>query len=129
MKVLSPSGLHYPITVGELAKKRDDEVQRSEPLFTYFYETIVEEGDKWGEKKNVKKRFPVKFEASADGTITKWFIKEGTVIQRPGYVPCKMLRFCRNSADNWTDLNSSKSKSHARTRPNSAACVSIAART
>ncbi|KAF2244620.1 RNA polymerase II subunit A C-terminal domain phosphatase [Trematosphaeria pertusa] len=84
MKVLSPSGLHYPITVGELAKKRDDEVQRSEPLFTYFYETIVEEGDKWGEKKNVKKRFPVKFEASADGTITKWFIKEGTVIQRPG---------------------------------------------
>ncbi|KAF2687694.1 hypothetical protein K458DRAFT_331937 [Lentithecium fluviatile CBS 122367] len=84
MKILSPPGLHYPITVGELAKRRDDEVKRSDPLFTYFYETVVEEGDKWGETKEVKKRFPVKFEASIDGAIKEWFVKQGSVVQRPG---------------------------------------------
>lgn len=83
MKILSPPGLHYPITVGDLDKQPDDEVRRAEPLFTYFYETTVEEGDKWGEVTNVKKRFPVKFEASLDGKVIQWFIKKGTVIQRP----------------------------------------------
>jgi RNA polymerase II subunit A-like phosphatase len=86
MKILSPPGLHYPITIGELARKRDDEVKRSDPLFTYFYETTVEEGDKWGETKDVKKRFPVKFEASLDGAIKEWFINQGSVIHRSGYV-------------------------------------------
>ena len=85
MKIVSPPGLHYPITIGELARKRDDDVKRSDPLFTYFYETMVEEGDKWGETKEVKKRFPVKFEASVDGTIQEWFVKQGTVVPRHGY--------------------------------------------
>ncbi|KAF2268462.1 hypothetical protein CC78DRAFT_455070 [Lojkania enalia] len=84
MKIRSPPGLHYPITVVDLAQKRDDEVQRSSPLFNYYYETIVTEGDKYGDVKDVKKRFPARFDSSADGVITKWFIKKGTVIQHPG---------------------------------------------
>lgn len=86
MKILSPPGLHYPITVGDFAKQTHDEVQRSEPLFTYFYETTVEEGNKWGEVNEVKKKFPVKFEASVDGTIESWSISRGTVIARSGCV-------------------------------------------
>ena len=41
MKISSPPGLHYPITVLELLKKRDDDVTRSERLFTYTYESTV----------------------------------------------------------------------------------------
>ena len=85
LRIVSPVGLHYPITVGEIARARDDAVKRSDPLFTYFYETTVEEAAKWGETKAVKKRFPVKFEASLDGTSSEWFVKQGSVVHRSGY--------------------------------------------
>ncbi|KAF2477934.1 uncharacterized protein BDR25DRAFT_330546 [Lindgomyces ingoldianus] len=84
MKLRSPPGLHYPITVVELARKHDDEIQRSSPLFTYYYESVVTEGNKYGETNEVKKKFPAKFDSSADGIIGQWFIKNGTVIHRPG---------------------------------------------
>lgn len=84
MKISSPPGLHYPITVQELHKARNADVKRSDGLFTYYYESTVTEGDKWGGEKTVKKRFPTRFDASTEGKITRWFIKTGTVIQRPG---------------------------------------------
>jgi RNA polymerase II subunit A C-terminal domain phosphatase len=86
MKIRSPPNLHYPITVVELAKKRDEQIARSALLFKYFYETVVSEADKYGEVKDVKKRFPAQFNSSVDGVISQWFIKNGTVIQRAGYV-------------------------------------------
>jgi hypothetical protein len=127
MIIKSPNGLHYPITIGELAKQRGDETKRSDPLFTYFYETTVEEGDKWGETKEVKKRFPVKFEALVDGAIKEWFVKQGSVVQRSGYV----VLLCRVDIVliTRTESPSSRSKSHAPTRPSSAVSASIAAKT
>lgn len=82
--IRSPPGLHYPITVVELAKKLGDEIARSSPLFNYYYMTTVTEGDKYGDVKEVEKKFPARFDASADGIITQWFIKNGSVIQRAG---------------------------------------------
>jgi RNA polymerase II subunit A-like phosphatase len=84
MKISSPPNLHYPVTVGEIAASVNDVVKRSDPLFTYFYETTIEEGNKWGETIQVKKKFPVRFEASLGGIIKKWYIKTGAVIHRPG---------------------------------------------
>ncbi|KAF2807806.1 uncharacterized protein BDZ99DRAFT_391461 [Mytilinidion resinicola] len=84
MLVESPTGLHYPITVVELAKKPEDDIQRGAPLFSYYYETTVTEGDKYGDEKEVKKKFPAGFESSKAGTLTRWFIQNGTVIQRAG---------------------------------------------
>ncbi|KAF2195480.1 hypothetical protein K469DRAFT_616167 [Zopfia rhizophila CBS 207.26] len=84
MKIRSPQGLHYPITVVELSKKADDEVRRSSPLFTYYYESTVTEGNKYGEEKEVRKKFPARFDSSADGKIVQWFIKNGALIQHPG---------------------------------------------
>lgn len=86
MKIRSPPNLHYPITVVDLVKEKDAEIERSSPLFTYFYESVVSEADRYGEAKDVKKRFPARFDSSAAGVISKWFIKNGTVVQRPGYV-------------------------------------------
>ncbi|ORY13302.1 hypothetical protein BCR34DRAFT_481242 [Clohesyomyces aquaticus] len=84
MKLRSPPGLHYPITVVELAKQRDQDITRSSPLFTYYYESVVTEGNKYGETREVKKRFPAKFDCSTDGIIGEWFIKNGTVIHGSG---------------------------------------------
>ncbi|KAF2739362.1 hypothetical protein EJ04DRAFT_308993 [Polyplosphaeria fusca] len=84
MKIRSPPNLHYPITVVELAKKPQDDVQRSSPLFNYTYQTLVTEGNKYGEEKKVSRSLPARFDSSADGVVTQWFIKPGTVIQRPG---------------------------------------------
>ncbi|KAF2640233.1 hypothetical protein P280DRAFT_490575 [Massarina eburnea CBS 473.64] len=84
MKITSPPNWHYPVTIGDFAKKTDDEVKRSDPLFTYLYETTVQEGDKWGETKDVKRKFPARFEASLDGIIRKWYIRTGAVVARAG---------------------------------------------
>lgn len=84
MKISSPPGLHYPITVLELLKKRDDDVDRSERLFTYTYESSVAETDRWGVESNVKRKLNAHFDASTEGKISRWFIKAGTVVTRPG---------------------------------------------
>ena len=84
MKIRSPPGLHYPIIVNAFVQQKDDEVQRSSPLFKYHYTSVVEEGDKYGDVKTVQKTFPATFQSTTDGIITKWFIKEGAEIQRPG---------------------------------------------
>ncbi|KAF2631844.1 hypothetical protein BU25DRAFT_407476 [Macroventuria anomochaeta] len=84
MKILSPPGLHYPITVLELLKKPDDDVKRSERLFTYTYESTVTETDKWGDEKTVKKKFTAHFNASTEGKISRWYIGAGAVIARSG---------------------------------------------
>ncbi|KAF2711698.1 hypothetical protein K504DRAFT_428361 [Pleomassaria siparia CBS 279.74] len=82
--IRSPPGIQYPITVVELAKKTGDDIARSSPLFNYYYTSIVTEHDKYGDSTEVEKRFPARFDASADGVITKWYIAKGSVIQRTG---------------------------------------------
>lgn len=87
MKIRSSPGLHYPITVVELLKKPQDEVKRLTPLFSYTYETTVTEGSKWREEeKQVKKKFPGRYDSSLEGVITDWCVGIGTVITRAGYV-------------------------------------------
>ena len=84
MKISSPPGLHYPITVLELLKKPDDDVERSERLFTYTYESTVTESDNWGQDHTAKKKFTTYFDASTEGKISRWYIKNGTVVARSG---------------------------------------------
>ena len=43
-----PQGLHYPITVTDLLKQPNDNVERFAPLFSYSYQTTVTEGDGLG---------------------------------------------------------------------------------
>ncbi|KAF2012069.1 hypothetical protein BU24DRAFT_269124 [Aaosphaeria arxii CBS 175.79] len=94
MLIKAPTGLHYPITVVELKRKRDDEVRRSTPLFSYTYETKVTEGDKYGDEKEVTKRFPARFDSSADGKISRWFIKNGDILPRAGVQICEVEEPC-----------------------------------
>ena len=84
MKITSPRDLSYPITIADLLRQRDDEVRRSDKLFSYRYETPVREGDKWGGEKTVMKKMIQFFHASTEGKITRWLVKTGAVIERPG---------------------------------------------
>ncbi|CAI6334962.1 unnamed protein product [Periconia digitata] len=115
MKIISPPDIHYPISIGDLARDAGDKVKRSDHLFTYFYETTVEEGNKWGDKVEVKKKFPVRFESSLDGIVERWFIKKGTVIQRAGVAlldieePCTHEQqfggLCVNCGEDMTEVD------------------------
>ncbi|CAG8238862.1 unnamed protein product [Penicillium salamii] len=78
-----PSSLHYPITVTSLLKQPGETVERDEALFWYFYETTVTEGDGLGNKVDVLRKFPARFESTADGEIVQWKIKKGDVIDEP----------------------------------------------
>lgn len=78
-----PTSLHYPITVTSLLKQPGDTVEKDEPLFWYFYETTVTEGDGLGNKIDVLRKFPARFESTADGEIVQWKIKKGDVIDEP----------------------------------------------
>jgi hypothetical protein len=84
MKISSPQGLRYPYTIQALQKRKDEKVARSDKLFTYWYEELVTETDRWGVEQKVKKRWPQQFDASTEGKVTRWFIKPGTVIERAG---------------------------------------------
>ncbi|EAS32662.3 FCP1-like phosphatase, phosphatase domain-containing protein [Coccidioides immitis RS] len=77
------SSLYYPITVTELLRQRGDNVNQGDALFAYYYHTTVTEGDGLGNKRDVVRKFPTKFESSVDGTLLEWKITEGQVIERP----------------------------------------------
>ena len=85
MQLRLPYGLHYPITVTELLKQPNDNVERFAPLFSYFYKTTVTEGDDRGDEWQVEKTFPTRFESSVEGVLKRWSIHKGTVISKPGY--------------------------------------------
>ncbi|PYH92756.1 hypothetical protein BO71DRAFT_17725 [Aspergillus ellipticus CBS 707.79] len=78
-----PPSLHYPITVTSLLKQPGDAVERDEALFWYVYQTTVTEGDGLGNKVEVKRRFPTKFESTVDGEIVQWKVAKGDVIDEP----------------------------------------------
>lgn len=79
---LSPS-LHYPITVTELLQQPGDNVNQGDALFAYYYRTTVTEGDGLGNKHDVVRTFPTKYESAVDGTLVEWKIRQGQVIERP----------------------------------------------
>lgn len=78
-----PPSLHYPITVTQLLKQPGDEVGRDEALFWYVYQTTVEEGDGLGNRVQVKRKFPTRFESTVDGTVEEWRISKGDIIDEP----------------------------------------------
>ncbi|KAL3477551.1 hypothetical protein BJX99DRAFT_226124 [Aspergillus californicus] len=78
-----PPGLHYPITVTSLLKQPGDEVERDEALFWYVYQSSVTEGDGLGNKVDVLRKFPARFESTVDGTVLEWKISKGVVIDGP----------------------------------------------
>lgn len=85
MRIFSPPNLRYPITVTRLEHARDAELEPSSALFAYTYETYVEEAiDRSGTTERVKHTFPAAFSTSYGGTISEWFIKPGTVIEKSG---------------------------------------------
>lgn len=114
MQLQLPRGLHYPITITELLKRPDDNVERFAPLFSYSYKTTVTEGNKFGDEFQVEKDFPTKFESSVGGKLKAWSISVGDVISRSGYV--LELPKISNSMVLLTSgivLTSLRSKSHA----------------
>ena len=80
-----PASLHYPITVTELLKQPNDNVERFAPLFSYVYETEVTEGDNLGNTWQTLKKYPTRFESSVEGVLIDWKIDEGAVISKPKY--------------------------------------------
>ena len=77
-----PQGLHYPITVTELLKQPNDNVERFAPLFSYSYQTTVTEGDGLGEDHQVLRTLHTKYDSSIDGRLQVWKIKKGDVIRQ-----------------------------------------------
>ncbi|KAH0558395.1 hypothetical protein GP486_004948 [Trichoglossum hirsutum] len=81
MRLLLPKSLHYPITVTELLQQPNDNVERFAPLFSYFYQTTVTEGNRFGEEHQVERKFPTVFESPVEGILTAWKISKGMMIQ------------------------------------------------
>lgn len=86
MRLRLPRSLHYPITITDLLKQPGDDVERLEPLFSYFYKTTVTEGDPLGEHQEVERTFPARYESPVEGNLTAWKIKKGAVITSHEYV-------------------------------------------
>ena len=77
------TSLHNPITVTELLKRPGEVVEQGDALFAYFYRTTVTEGDGLGNRVDVLRTFPTRFESSVDGNLLGWKIKRGDVINAP----------------------------------------------
>ncbi|MCJ1285032.1 Carboxy-terminal domain (CTD) phosphatase [Xylographa opegraphella] len=94
MHLRLPHNLHYPITVTDLLKQPNDNVDKFTPLFTYFYKTRVTESDELNNVFEVDKTFPTRFESNVEGTFKRWKIAEGAVITHGGEVIAEIEELC-----------------------------------
>ncbi|KAF2457598.1 hypothetical protein BDY21DRAFT_285752 [Lineolata rhizophorae] len=96
MLLRSPKNLHYPVTVTELLKQHNADVDKYAPLFSYFYKSTVTTGNDFGEWVEVEKTFPTVFESETDGKIVSWKIDAGAVISGPGIALVEIEEPCRH---------------------------------
>ncbi|KAI9680743.1 MAG: Carboxy-terminal domain (CTD) phosphatase [Caeruleum heppii] len=80
MRLQLPRSLHYPITVTELLRQPNEQLERSTPLFSYSYNTTVTEGNRFGDEIERQKTFPARYESPVEGVLKEWRVQEGTVI-------------------------------------------------
>lgn len=74
--------LRYPITVSKLLKGPGDTVKKEETILQYKFTTIREVGDPFGEQWKEEQTSFADWDSPSDGTMRKWKIKEGDVIDR-----------------------------------------------
>ncbi|KAK3709941.1 CTD phosphatase Fcp1 [Vermiconidia calcicola] len=81
MRLFTPDGLLYPITVTKLLRRQGDDIQQNAVLFTYRYKSTVEEWDDETRDyvENIKD-FYGNFESELEGNITSLDVKEGQVL-------------------------------------------------
>ncbi|KAI9827623.1 MAG: hypothetical protein M1819_006912 [Sarea resinae] len=114
MLLRSPPSLHYPITVTELLKQPNDNVERFAPLFSYYYKTTVTEGNRFGDEYQIEKTYPSKFLSDHLGVLREWKVSKGTVISHKDFdiavidEPCahevQFGGMCANCGKDMTEL-------------------------
>ncbi|KAJ5888032.1 hypothetical protein N7495_008073 [Penicillium taxi] len=78
-----PHGLHYPITVTSFIKSAGDEVSQNEAIFWYSYRSTTDEIDGLGNRVDVERKYPARFESPVDGIIEEWKVSRWDVITGP----------------------------------------------
>jgi RNA polymerase II subunit A-like phosphatase len=80
MLIRAPPSLHYPITITSLLVSPKQPVQRSDRLFTYTYYSNVTVTNEFGDVVTERRSYPADFRAENDGSVVKWKIAKGDVI-------------------------------------------------
>lgn len=83
MQLKTPPDLHYPLIVTQVFKKDGDYVDLNEPLFEYSYEAYRREGDRYGNEKDILRKFSTRFESPFEGKMRNWRPRQKDVINEP----------------------------------------------
>lgn len=83
MRLWTPEGLLYPITVTKLLRKPGDAIEINAPLFVYEYKSTQLEFDEDArEDVEVTRTWPSNFESELEGTVESLDVRVGQVITR-----------------------------------------------
>ncbi len=74
--------LKYPITITKLLKKPGETFQKKDPIFQYTFTWKQTVGDPFGEQWEETQVTPADWDSPADGTLLKWKIHEGMIIDK-----------------------------------------------
>ncbi|RFU27892.1 hypothetical protein B7463_g8438, partial [Scytalidium lignicola] len=74
--------LKYPITINKLLKKPGDEIKKQEAILQFKFSWTQQVGDPFGEQWEEEQTTIADWDSPADGTISKWKIHEGMVINK-----------------------------------------------
>ncbi|KAF2232797.1 hypothetical protein EV356DRAFT_504789 [Viridothelium virens] len=96
MLIVSPSNLHYPITVTKLLAQPEDNVQRNDKLFTYEYAYQMLQQDENGDDYEVVKILDTDYQCEIKGKLTTWKIAVDDEIKGPGLALVEIEEPCRH---------------------------------
>ncbi|KAK9238750.1 hypothetical protein V1525DRAFT_400433 [Lipomyces kononenkoae] len=89
-----PWTLRYPITIVQLLVATGTEIRKNTPLFTYRYKTTITQTRDLNEEIEVPAELLAVFESPVEGTVGKWVIQEGDVIEQAGLAVVTITEAC-----------------------------------
>ncbi|KAI9654927.1 MAG: Carboxy-terminal domain (CTD) phosphatase [Bathelium mastoideum] len=96
MLIVSPSNLHYPVTVTKLLVAAGDSVERNARIFLYEYAWRTVQQDRDGEDFEVVKIMATDFQCETRGRVTAWQTEVGQEIEGPGVPLVEVEEPCRH---------------------------------
>ncbi|KAJ8101493.1 HAD-like domain-containing protein [Lipomyces tetrasporus] len=92
-----PWTLRYPITIVQLLVAPGTEIRKNTPLFTYRYKTTITQTRGLNEEVEVPAELLAVFESPVEGTVGKWTVQEGDVVEKAGQAVLTITEACTHA--------------------------------
>lgn len=94
MIIKFPHTISFPVTITKLLVSSNDPIERFKPLLYYTYKGTTTEILGYDEERTVEKEYVEQFDSPEDGTLARWLVAVGAVVESASVGLCEIEEKC-----------------------------------